>query len=444
MSDNADKAKKSRNANGRSSIYLGKDGYWHGRVSMGVGDDGKPVRPHVKRKAKEDVVEEVSRLERARDEGRPAKTRRGKFRLVEDLLIHWVEEIAPLTVRYKTLLGYRTAIYKHLVPGIGAHRLDRIQEHPEYFEKLYRKLLQAGFKPATVHQVHRTGRTAFGEALRRGYINRNPLALAKAPRVEEEEIEPLEPDEVQQVLKAALERRNGVRYVVALALGIRQGEALGLKWPRLDRRKKALKIREAIQRRTWEHGCSDPHACGAKYHKVKPCPKLCKRHTRACPPPCPADCTDHARWCPQRRGGGLVLVELKSSAGRRSIGLPDELFDMLLRHEEQQQAERELAGNEWHEGGFMFTQPNGKPLDPRRDLDEWKELLTEAGVREARLHDARHTAATTLLILGVPDRTVMDLMGWSTPSMKKRYMHVTDEIRRDVASQLNGFFWGRD
>ena len=70
-------------------------------------------------------------------------------------------------------------------------------------------------------------------------------------------------------------------------------------------------------------------------------------------------------------------------------------------------------------------QPSGKPLDPRRDLDEWKELLTEAGVREARLHDARHTAATTLLVRGVPDRTVMDTMEWSTLSMKKRYMRVT-------------------
>ncbi|MGW0891774.1 tyrosine-type recombinase/integrase [Saccharopolyspora sp. NPDC002578] len=432
---------KTRGANGRSSIYLGKDGYWHGRVTMGVGDDGKTIRRHIQRKERNEVVAEIGKLERSRAEGRIDQPSRSRFKCVEDLLTYWVEEIAPLTVRYKTLRGYRTAIFKHLNPGIGAHRIDRIQQHPEYFEKLYRKLLQAGFKPATVHQVHRTARTAFGEALRRGYINRNPVSLAKAPRIEEEEIEPLEPDEVQQVIKAALERRNGVRYVVALALGIRQGEALGLKWPRLDRRKKALKIREAIQRRTWEHGCSDPHACGAKYHKVKPCPEQCKRHTRACPQPCPADCTDHARWCPQRRSGGLVLVELKSSAGRRSIGLPDELFGMLLRHEEQQQAECELAGSEWHEGGFIFAQPNGKPLDPRRDLDEWKELLTEAGVREARLHDARHTAATTLLVLGVPDRTVMDLMGWSTPTMKKRYMHVTDEIRRDVAQQLNALLW---
>jgi integrase len=61
----------------------------------------------------------------------------------------------------------------------------------------------------------------------------------------------------------------------------------------------------------------------------------------------------------------------------------------------------------------MFAQPNGKPIDPRRDHAEWKALLRAAGVREARLHDARHTAANTLLRMGLPERAVMDVMGWS-------------------------------
>lgn len=68
-----------------------------------------------------------------------------------------------------------------------------------------------------------------------------------------------------------------------------------------------------------------------------------------------------------------------------------------------QNSERELAGSEWHEGDWMFAQLTGKPIDPRRDQDEWKALLGEAEVREARLHDARHTAATVLLLLGVPE-----------------------------------------
>jgi hypothetical protein len=50
------------------------------------------------------------------------------------------------------------------------------------------------------------------------------------------------------------------------------------------------------------------------------------------------------------------------------------------------------AGSEWHDGGWVFAQPTGRPIDPRADHAEWKALLEEPGVRDARLHDARHTA----------------------------------------------------
>ncbi len=365
--------------------------------------------------------------------------KKGRGWTVEAWLRHWIEHIAPLTVRYKTLRGYQTAVYRHLIPGIGAHRLERIE--PEHFEKLYAKLLGSGLKPGTAHQVHRTVRTAFGEAERRGHLTRNAAAIAKAPRIEEEEVEPLDAEEIQRLLAAALQRRNGVRFVLALALGARQGEALGLKWEHLDEQRKTLRVRKALQRQKWQHGCNDPHECGAAHHRTRRCKQPCARHTRPCPEPCPPHCTDHARNCPHRHGGGLVEVDVKSKAGRRTFPLPEELFSLLLMHRERQKREREHAGTEWHDGDWIFTQPNGKPLDPRADYEQRRSLLTEAGVREARLHDARHTAATVLLILGVPDRTVMDVMGWSTASMKARYMHITEDIRRDVAERLNGYFW---
>jgi integrase len=382
-----------------------------------------------------EVAAKVRKLERQRDAGTVAKP--GRPWTVEQWLTHWLENIARPTVRYKPYLGYRTAVHRHLIPGLGKHRMDRIQ--PEHLEKLYARMLGAGLRPGTAHQVHRTARTAFGEAVKRGHLPRNPVALARPPRVEDAEVDPFEADEVSRVLAVALTKRNGVRFVIALALGLRQGEALGLKWPRLHEPSKTLEVMRALQRRTWHHGCADLHACGARYHKTRPCPKNCKRHKRPCPPPCPPDCESHARWCPQRRDGGLVEVDVKSQAGRRGIALPDQLYALIEQHRDMQQAEH--AGTEWHENGWMFTQPNGQPLDPRRDLAEWKALLREAGVRDARLHDARHTAATTLLLLGVPERAVMDMMGWSHSAMVRRYSHVTARLRRDIADRLNEHLW---
>ena len=89
----------------------------------------------------------------------------------------------------------------------------------------------------------------------------------------------------------------------------------------------------------------------------------------------------------------------------------------------------------------MFAGRTGNALSPNMDYREWKALLVAAGVRDGRLHDARHTAATVLLLLGVPDRAVMDLMGWSSSAMVKRYQHITAPVRMDIAKPVGGLLW---
>jgi integrase len=62
-------------------------------------------------------------------------------------------------------------------------------------------------------------------------------------------------------------------------------------------------------------------------------------------------------------------------------------------------------------------------------------------VRDARLHDARHTAATALLLLGVTDRAIMGIMGWSDPAMALRYADVIAPLRQDIANRVKGLIW---
>jgi integrase len=428
-----------RAPNGAGSIYYSEtDGYWHGRIIVGIKDNGEPDRRHRRAKTEKALLDKINELKAEVASGKARKP--GRTPTVGKWLTHWVEDIAPRTVRFSTLSGYRTAVYRYLIPNLSAHLLDRTE--PEHFEKLYTKILKSGGSAYTANLVHRTARASFNEAIRRGVIVRNPVSLAHPPKIEEEEREPFEPDDVRRIIAAALRRRNGVRFVIALALGIRQGEALGIKRERLDPRKKALRFPKQLQRQSWQHGCEDPAVCAAPRHKAAPCPKPCTRHKRpeSCRP-CPASCTGHARHCPQRHGGGLVEVPVKSRAGRRYIVLPDRLWDLIEAHSAIQDQEREFAGTEWHDEGWMFAQENGRPIDPKADRAEWHDVLAEAGVREARLHDARHTAATVLALLEVAPRAAMDFMGWSNPDMMLRYQHVTDAMRRDIAKRLGAHLW---
>ncbi|MFI9786088.1 tyrosine-type recombinase/integrase [Kitasatospora sp. NPDC051984] len=82
-------------------------------------------------------------------------------------------------------------------------------------------------------------------------------------------------------------------------------------------------------------------------------------------------------------------------------------------------------------------------MNPSADYLHWKRLLRETGTRDGRLHDARHTALTVLLLLGVPERIVMAITGWSSVSMAKRYQHVTDPMLHDVGRKIGEALWGK-
>lgn len=88
---------RTRRPNGASSVYQGADGSWHGRVTVGVRDDGRPDRRHVRGKTQAVVIRKVRELEKPRDAGHVRKA--GDAWTVEAWLTHWLENIAAAHVR---------------------------------------------------------------------------------------------------------------------------------------------------------------------------------------------------------------------------------------------------------------------------------------------------------------------------------------------------------
>ncbi|MFI6154067.1 tyrosine-type recombinase/integrase [Kitasatospora sp. NPDC051170] len=396
-----------RKPNGDSSIYQGSDGRWHGRVTVGVKDDGTPDRRHVSAKTRPEVTAKVRKLEKLRDDG--AVPRAGQKWTVGKWLTHWIKEIVPGTVGENTYAGYEVAVRVHLVPGLGAHRLEKLE--PEHLERFYKKMQASGSAAGTAHQAHRTVRVALGEAVRRQHLTRNVATIAKAPKLEEEEVEPFEIEEVQALMDTARKRRNSARWIFALALGLRQGEVLGLQWKDVDFARGVAWVKRGRLRPKYRHGCGD--RCGRK-----------------------------PGFCPKKEPIRRETKDTKSRAGRRAVPLPEQLVAILRLHKEEQDRERALARDLWTDKGYVFTSETGEPLNPSTDYHHWKRLLREAGIRDGRLHDARHTASTVLLLLGVPERIVMAIMGWSSTSMAQRYQHVTEPMLHDVGKKIGAALWG--
>lgn len=437
-----------RRANGESSIYYSEsEGCWHGWVTVGVRPDGRPDRRQRKGKTRAEVQRKVRELEKQRAAGSVPKP--GKAPTVAQWMQTWLDTICARkvqdgTMAPRTLDDYRSKTALYIVPGIGKHRIDRLA--PEHLDALYLELLQRPERPlaaSTVLKVHRIVSRALKVAHQRQIVTRNVAALVDAPSAVETEIEPLTQEQARAVLAEAAKRRNGARWSVALAMGLRQGEALGLRWRYVDLDEGTIRVWWQLQRLTWRHGCDDPHKCGERLHR-SPCPGKGRTHALhqrgECPRPCPPGCTGHAKACPQRTGGGLVFREPKGRS-KRIAPIPPPLIPLLRAQREAQVAEREAAGEAWQDHDLVFAQPNGRPVDPRADYDEWVEILESAGVPSKRVHDGRHTAGTLLIEAGISPRVVMEILGHSQLRVTQRYTHVGSKLAAEAAAQMGKALW---
>jgi integrase len=373
---------------GESSIHQDESGRWHGYVSMGWKEGGRRDRRHVSAQKRADVVRKVRALEARRDAG--VTDSGGRRPTVAEWLDHWLTNIAPARVRTRTLESYEAIVRVHLKPGLGHHRIDRLQ--PEHLETLYAALGRRGLAPATVLRVHRVLSRALKVAMQRGTVARNVATLVDPPTSRRPQTAaPLDADEAKRVLAAATGTRNAARWTVALALGLRQSEALALRWTDLDLERGTLSVRRGV-------------------HRTK--------------------------------GRGLVYEEPKADRSRRTVVLPSQLVDALRAHRAEQERERAAADVAWEDHGLVFAQRDGRPIDRHSDWDAWKSLLKSAGVRNVRLHDGRHTAATLLLSAGVHPRVVMELLGHAQMrTTTDVYSHVLPALAREAADQMGRTLW---
>jgi integrase len=327
------------------------------------------------------VQEQLTRALRELQQGLPIAT--DDRQTVEQYLRRWLEDAVRPSVRPKTHATYVGYARCHLIPDLGRLPLAKLSPH-DVQAMLNRKLAQ-GLSPRSGHHLRAILRRALSQAVRWGELPRNVAALVDPPQVPHHEARTLTPTEARHFLDAVSRDRLAALFAVALAVGLRQGEALGLRWEDVDLDGGQLAIRHALQ----------------------------------------------------RVGGKLQLVEPKTRLSRRTIALPAFAVAALRKHRASQLREQLWAGSKWEEHGLVFTSTIGTPLDGTNVTHRLQRLLGEAGLPRLRFHDLRHTAATLLLTQGVHPRVVMDLLGHSQISLTMNtYSHVIPSLQRDAANQM--------
>jgi integrase len=430
-------------------ITEGPDGLFHAKVTVGRKPDGRLDRRHRSGKTAKDVQAKLRDLLREVEAGRAPKV--GRVPTVEEWFTTWLTDIAPFGQRGlapRSLDDYWSRCRNWVFPQLGGIRLDALQ--PEHLDHLYSVMYRKKPKPCSeghVLKTHAVIRRGLEIAHRRGRVARNVAKMIDPPGAPTVARESLEQDEVRRILAEVGGRRNAARWFVGLTVGPRQGECLGLRWSDVDLVAGTVSIGWQLQRLKWRHGCADPHACGARLHHFKACPKSCTAHRsrgRGCPKPCPKDCDGHASSCPEKVDGGLVFSRPKGWRRRprpRVVVLPDGVVGLLRAHRAAQNAERLEAGTWWADHDLVFCQNDGEPVDPRRDWGEWKDILVAAGVADARLHVMRHTTATVLLELGEDLSIIQEVLGHADMRTTRGYQNVGVELTRRAANRMDGAFF---
>ncbi len=253
-----------------------------------------------------------------------------------------------------------------------------------HIDRLYREKLDAGLSPSTVRRVHAVLHKALEEAVKGDLIPRNPAAHANKPKVRQEEIEPLDADQAAAFLEAARGDRFEALYVLCLMCGLRQGEALALRWQDIDLDAGTLRVNRQLQR--------------------------------------------------VRGGGGLRFSEPKN-ASRRTVGLPHRAVIALKSHRKRQLEEKLGAGPLYQDGGLVFASEHGTPLDAQNVVNRhYKPLLKRAGLPPIRFHDLRHSCLSLLAQRGEPIRDLQALAGHASAAFTlQRYTHHYDTSARRTA-----------
>lgn len=382
----AGKERKTRKrGQGEGSIYKRKDGLWAAAVNLGY-QGGKLRRKVYYGKTREEVQERLVAALSDVQRGIPIPTER---QTLAQFLQSWLVEVVKPSVRPKTLKTYDYIVKLHIVPELGKKVLTKLS--PQEVQRFLNDKLKSGLSARTVRHINDTLRCALNMALKWGLVSRNVATLVGPPRIQRKEIRSFTPEEARTFLEAIKGERLEALFSVALSLGLRQGEALGLRWQDVDFDARTLRVNFAIQ----------------------------------------------------RIEGKLQMVEPKTERSRRVLPLPKSVISALRAHRSRQLEEKLALGPEWQESGLIFTSSIGTPLEPRNVVRKFHAMLKNAGLPRSRFHDLRHSCASLLLAQGVHARTVMDILGHSQISLTMNtYAHVMPAMKEDAMDLMDSILTG--
>jgi len=345
---------------------------------------GKAIYKNVLAKTQKECKEKLDRA--IEKNGKVDVIRSGKYTVAEWVRL-WFETYSKPSIREQTAYHYNNYIEKHIVPGIGSIRLNKLTtiQIQQFYNKLktsgrvqryeHIELKDKGLSNRFIRGVHGVLNSALEQAVRERLITANPAEGCKLPKIEKKEMKVLLPEQIGAYLQEANKRGLLPAYYLELTSGLRRGELLALLWTDLDVENMTISVTKQVN----------------------------------------------------RINGELKVSQPKTSNSIRTIPIPKQAVDLLM-----------LEHEKHPDNPYMFPSPKtGTMYDPDSFRHTHEKILTAAGIEHIRFHDLRHTFATLSLQNGVDVKTLSNTLGhYSAGFTLDTYTHATQRMKREAADTI--------
>jgi integrase len=354
-------------------------------------------RQRVSGKTQAEVLAKAEQLKSKRAQGLDLDTKQPTIEQFGEI---WLRDVVRRTRRDSTHDTYSQMLRLYINPALGKIRLAKLTA--ARVQSWVNGLVDAGRSPSTVRNAYLRLRGMLDVAVRYRLMNANPAADVELPPIGNDTAHALSLAQARALLSAAdgmLDQREAYTsadgrtkrrpkpstriaslYHVLLALGLRRGEALGLRWEDIDWEAGTVQVRRQVQVITFKVVISD---------------------------------------------------YTKTDASQRMLPLAPLLRARLRAHLQNQEEERAFLGATWKDGGLIFAGETGAPILPSNLHRHFHLLLERAGLGSIRLHDLRHTCAT-LLGERTSDRVIAAILGHTPGTVTARYAKVTLSQMREA------------
>jgi integrase len=343
------------------------DPKWQARLTIGHGPTGTR-RLSRNGKTKQEALEKIYRLKADLD---PNQLQSGRAPTLHDFAHRWLFEVKKNSVTDGTLAGYHYMYQRYVAPTLGGLRIDQITASD--IQNLMARIIDKGLSKSTANGVKGLMKRLLNAALTQEVIHKNPAnQVASYRRTKDDKTRrktPLNSEEAIEHLEAAIGSEFDLFVHLILILGLRRGEALGLRWEDIDLDRGQLHINGAVSEQVVVSASGE-----RKVQKKRTLPK--------------------------------------TDASNRTLALSAPITAALMR---QKEMAFQLVEKYQLEGlpEFLIFDSRGGAANPSNYSKRFRQWQVDMGLRLIRIHDYRHSCATIAFNEGVDPVTVQVGLGHS-------------------------------